>query len=191
MVRRSFVVIDIVEVLEHWYAGRPKAVVAESLGVDRKTIRKYVAPAEEAGYVPGGPPVMTEEWALYVRSWFPELVVPELRSPTFGECAAHRDTIKKMLATNHLSTVHQRLRDEHGFGASESSLRRYVDVALAEEVKADRVTVLREDPPVGQEGQVDYGRLGMWFDPLAGRRRALWVFIIVLSSSRHLLHARP
>ena len=33
MVRRSFVVIDIVEVLEHWYAGRPKLVVAQSLGV--------------------------------------------------------------------------------------------------------------------------------------------------------------
>ena len=79
MVRRSFVVIDIVEILEHWYAGRPKLAVADSLGVDRKTIRKYVTPAEEAGFVPGGPPVTTEEWALYVRSWFPELVVPELR----------------------------------------------------------------------------------------------------------------
>jgi hypothetical protein len=40
MVRRSFVVIDIVEVLEHWYAGRPKVVVADSLGVDRKTMRR-------------------------------------------------------------------------------------------------------------------------------------------------------
>jgi hypothetical protein len=29
--------------------------------------------------------VTTEEWALYVRSWFPELVVPELRSATFPE----------------------------------------------------------------------------------------------------------
>ena len=85
MVRRSFEVIDIVEILEHWYAGRPKLVVAQSLGVDRKTLRKYVAPAEEAGFAPGGPPVTTEEWALYVRSWFPELVVPELRSATFAE----------------------------------------------------------------------------------------------------------
>jgi hypothetical protein len=76
MVRRSFAVIDIVEVLEHWYAGRPKLAVAESLGVDRKTIRKYVAPAEEAGFAPGGPPVTTEEWALYVRSWFPDLASP-------------------------------------------------------------------------------------------------------------------
>src|SRR5713101_6496986 len=78
MVRRSFAVIDIGEVLEHWYAGRSKLVVAQSLGVDRKTLRKYVTPAEEAGFVPGGPPVTTEEWGLYIRSWFPELVVPEL-----------------------------------------------------------------------------------------------------------------
>jgi transposase len=178
-------VIDVVEVLEHWYAGRPKAVVAESLGVDRKTVRKYVVPAEEAGLVPGGPAVTTEEWAAYVRSWFPELILPELRSATFAECAAHHEAIKVMLATNHLATIHQRLRDEQGFAPSESSLRRYVDVALADVAKADRVTVRKEDAPPGEEAQVDYGRLGMWFDPEAGRRRALWAFIMVLSSSRH------
>ncbi|MDA8356808.1 MAG: hypothetical protein M0Z95_11095 [Actinomycetota bacterium] len=35
MARRHFEVIDVVEVLEHWHAGRPKAVVATSLGIDR------------------------------------------------------------------------------------------------------------------------------------------------------------
>ena len=43
MARRQFEVIDVVEVLQHWYAGRPKSVVASSLGVDPKTVRKYVA----------------------------------------------------------------------------------------------------------------------------------------------------
>ncbi len=47
--------IDVVEVLEHWHAGRPKLVIAQSLGLDVKTVRKYVAPAESAGIVPGGP----------------------------------------------------------------------------------------------------------------------------------------
>ena len=63
-------------------------------------------------------------------------------------------------------------------------------VALAGEARADRVTVLKDDPPPGEEAQVDYGRLGMWFDPEAGRRRALWAFVIVLSASRHLF-VRP
>ncbi len=182
--------IDIVEILEHWYAGRPKAQVADSLGVDRKTVRRYVTRAEEAGFVPGGPPVTTEAWAALVREWFPELVVPELRSATFAQCLAHHEAVKAGLATNHLSTVFQRLRDEAGFAASESSLRRYVAIALPGETVADRVTVRKDDPPSGEEGQVDYGRLGMWFDPEAGRRRALWAFVLVLSASRHLF-VRP
>ena len=186
MARRSFIVIDVVEVLEHWYAGRPKTVVAESLGVDRKTVRKYALRAEAAGFVAGGPPVEPEVWQALVAEWFPELVAPELRRESFAECAAFHDAIRAGLATNHLSTVFQRLRDEAGFASSESSLRRYVAVALPDEAKADRVTVRKPDTPPGLEGQVDYGRLGMWFDPVAGRRRALWAFVFVLACSRHL-----
>ncbi len=65
--------IDIVEILVHWHAGRSKNEIAASLGVDRKTIRKYVAPAEAAGLRPGGP-AMAEaeaEWTARVRGWFP------------------------------------------------------------------------------------------------------------------------
>jgi hypothetical protein len=182
--------IDVIEVLEHWYAGRPKAVVADSLGVDRKTVRKYTARALAAGLVPGGPPLGVERWQELVREWFPELVVPELRRASFAECAAHHEAIKAGMATNHLSTVFQRLSDEAGFASSESSLRRYVALALPDEAKADRVTVRKDDTAPGLEGQVDYGRLGMWFDPVSGRRRALWAFIFVLACSRHLF-VRP
>ena len=42
MARRLFDMIDIVEVLQHWYSGRSKTDVAQSLGIDRGTIRKYV-----------------------------------------------------------------------------------------------------------------------------------------------------
>ena len=48
--------IDISEILIHWYAGRSQHELAASLGVDRKTIRKYIAPAVAAGMTPGGPP---------------------------------------------------------------------------------------------------------------------------------------
>ena len=42
--------IDVVEILQHWHAGRPKLVLSASLGVDPKTVRKYVAPAEADGH---------------------------------------------------------------------------------------------------------------------------------------------
>jgi len=74
--------IDVFEVLQHWHAGRPKSVVASSLGVDQKTVRKYVRPAEDAGLSPGGPPLSRTEWAELVARWFPELVDHLL--PLFG-----------------------------------------------------------------------------------------------------------
>jgi site-specific DNA recombinase len=42
-------VIDVTEILVHWHAGRSLNEMSGSLGVDRKTIRKYVAPAVAAG----------------------------------------------------------------------------------------------------------------------------------------------
>jgi transposase len=188
--RRSFTVIDVVEILEHWYSGRPKVVVAESLGVDPKTVRKYLGPAEAAGFVPGGPPVSTEEWVVLAQGWFPELLVPELRSAGFAECNRFHDQIKAGLETNTLATVFQRLRDESGLGVSESTVRRYAEIALADEVLRSKVTVRKDDPPPGEEGQVDYGKLGIVLDPETGRRRMLWAFVLVLSFCRHMF-VRP
>ena len=85
MARRSFDVIDVVEVLQHWYAGRPKAQVAASVGVDRGTVAKYVGRAEREGFVPGGRVVARAEWADRVRVWFPELIDAKARSLTYRE----------------------------------------------------------------------------------------------------------
>ena len=49
MARRTFDVIDVTEILVHWHAGRSLNEMSQSLGVDRKTIRKYIAPAVAAG----------------------------------------------------------------------------------------------------------------------------------------------
>ena len=53
MVRRSFAVRDITEILIHWQAGRPLRQIADSLDVDRNTVRKYVALAVSLGYRAG------------------------------------------------------------------------------------------------------------------------------------------
>lgn len=45
--------IDVTEIYEHWDAGRSKLAMSESLGIDRKTISKYLEPAEKAGMTPG------------------------------------------------------------------------------------------------------------------------------------------
>jgi transposase len=190
MARRAFEMIDVIEILQHWHAGRPKAVVAVSLGVDPKTIRKYVAPAETAGLSPGGPRLSRTEWAALVAEWFPELVDAKVRSLTFGAINAHRELIKAMLETNTVTTVHQRLRDEHDLAASIASFRRYVTIEFPERTAAAKVTVLRPEVAPGEEAQIDYGFLGNWLDPIAGRVRRVWAFVMVLACSRHMF-VRP
>lgn len=178
--------IDVVEILQHWHAGRLKAEVAASVGVDRGTVRKYVAPAEAAGLVRGGPPLSRAEWMELAQGWFPELVDAKARSLTFGEINAHRDRIELMLKTNKPTTVWQRLRDEHGLAVSLTSFRRYVWLEFPDEVSADDATVLRPDVEAGSEAQIDYGYVGLWADPVSGRSRKLNVFVMVLAMCRHM-----
>lgn len=190
MARRSFAVVDLIEILIHWHAGRPKSEVARSLGVDRKTVRKYVGAAEAAGMSPGGPPLSRDEWGEKVRLWFPELFVAELRRPTFPELSARHEVIKAGLETNTATTVWQRMRDEEGLSASLASFRRYCWSALPEEVARSQVTVRKDDPPPGEEAQIDFGYLGRFRDEALGRVVRVWAFVMVLACSRHLF-VRP
>ena len=115
--------IDVTEILMHWHAGRSKNEMAESLGVDRKTLRKYIAPAEAAGIVPGGPAKSEEEWAELVRGWFPQLADTRLRQVTWPAIAVHHDYITAQLKAGvRMSTIQQRLRDEHGLACQRAEL---------------------------------------------------------------------
>jgi hypothetical protein len=192
MARRSFDVIDIVEILVHWYAGRSKNEMAASLGVDRKTIRKYLAPAEAAGITPGGPPVSEAEWAGRVGEWFPELADTRLRQVTWPQIAEHHAFIAEQLAAGVTqATIHQRLCDEYGLAASYASLRRYVAANMTEEARRSRVTVLNPHPAQpGECAQIDYGRLGVWVDPKTGKKHTVQAFAMVLPASRHMF-VRP
>lgn len=149
MARRTFDVVDVTEIFTHWYAGRSISELSVSLGVDRKTIRKYLAPAVAAGLTPGGPAMSRQEWADLVTRWFPQLADTRLRQITWPQIAVFHEYIAEHLAAGVTqATIHQRLRDEHGLTASVASLKRYVAANMAEQVRRDRVVVLR--------GETDY-----------------------------------
>jgi transposase len=192
MARRTFDVIDVTEILVHWHAGRSKSEMAASLGVDRKTISKYVAPAVRAGLRPGGPQLSEAEWAERVRGWFPELADARLRQVTWPVIGEHHEFITAQLGAGvTVATIHQRLRDEHGLAVSYASLRRYVAANLPEEARRSQVRVLRPHPAdPGDEAQIDYGRLGAWTDPATGRRHVVQGFAMALCCSRHMF-VRP
>lgn len=45
--------VDVTEILMHWYAGRSKAEIAASLDLDRKTVRKYTKRGHRVRVQPG------------------------------------------------------------------------------------------------------------------------------------------
>jgi transposase len=192
MARRTFDVIDVTEILVHWHAGRSLNEMSQSLGVDRKTIRKYVAPAVAAGVMPGGPVKSEAEWAGLVREWFPELADTRLRQVTWPAIGEHHDYIlAQVKAGVRMSTIWQRLRDEHGLAASVASLRRYVAANIPEEARRAQVTVWSpRQAEAGEQAQIDYGMLGRWVDPASGKLRTVWAFVMVLACSRHMF-VRP
>jgi len=185
-------VIDVTEILVHWHAGRSLNEMSGSLGVDRKTIRKYVAPAIAAGITPGGPARGEGEWQELVREWFPELADTRLRQVTWPAIGGHHDYIVgQMKAGVQMSTIHQRLRDEHGLAASVASFRRYVAANIPEEARRSQVTVWNpRQAEAGEQAQIDYGQLGRWLDPASGKLRTVWAFVMVLAYSRHMF-VRP
>jgi hypothetical protein len=65
--------------LDPLVCGRSQHELSDSLGVDRKTVRKYVGPAVAAGLGPGGPPMGEADWRRLVCEWFPELADARLR----------------------------------------------------------------------------------------------------------------
>src|SRR5688572_32920184 len=125
MARRTFDVVDVTEMFVHWYAGRSLSEVSVSLGVDRKTLRKYLAPAVAAGLVPGGPAMSQQDWAALVMRWFPHLADTKLRQVTWPEIGRHHEYITEMLRAGVTqATIHQRWRDDRVLTAPVASLKR-------------------------------------------------------------------
>ncbi|HEY5148317.1 MAG TPA: integrase [Mycobacterium sp.] len=60
---------DFVEMFRHWNAGRSQVQINEALNIDRKTIRKYLAPALAEGLDPVPEPVeaIGTDWAAAVQ----------------------------------------------------------------------------------------------------------------------------
>lgn len=106
---------DFVEMFRHWNAGRSQVQISEALRIDRKTIRKYLAPALAEGLQPSPDEVFDEElWRARIGRWFPELVDPTVRALRWPQIAVHHAWIENQLDVPvTVATIAQRLRDDH------------------------------------------------------------------------------
>ena len=177
---------DIAEILEHWQAGRSIGAISRSLGVSRPTVRKYVYAAEARGYHQGDA-TPSQGWKAFIAEVIPRPPDPSTRSETFARLLPFQEEIRAALATTKAATIWQRLRDDKKVKVSKPSFYRYLSCFLTDVWKNKPIiTVRRDDPPPGDEAQIDFGYLGVWQDPKTGKKTRLWAFAMILSFSRHM-----
>ena len=177
MAGRRLMTLDIRELVRRLRAGEADRAVARDLGVARKTVARYRSVAAAEGWLEGAlPPPEEMDRRLAARP----TEVDRSRLPCATE--PYRAVIEELRREKvEMVAIHQRLRAEHGYTGSYSSLRRFV---LRIESK-DPEGFIRLEVGPGEEAQVDFGYAGMMADPRTGEVRRAWAFVMTLSHSRH------
>ena len=187
MARRRMAVRDFVEIYEQWQGGQRQRAIARSLGISRNTVKKYIAIAEACGIIQSGPKLSRTEWVrLIYEKISPANVIKGDGLTTKEVITPYHDVIRKQLEETTGKTIWGRLRIERGLEVSYTSFKRYLREHFWQEMLMSRVRIRREEPSAGEEAQIDFGRLGYWFDPSIGKKRLLYAFVMILAHSRHM-----
>ncbi len=175
---------EIREVLRAWLAGAGLRRVAERAGVDRKTARRYVAAAVEAGLArDGGLGQLTDELVGQVAGVV-RPVRPGGRGRAWEQLEACRDQIGAQVKQG-LSVVKIGvLLERQGIVVPYRALHRFCVERCGFGRTAATVRVADGEP--GVECQLDFGYLGMLFDPVTGRQRKVHALIFTACYSRHM-----
>jgi len=171
MARRKMAVRDFVEIYEQWQGGLGKKTIARSLGISKRTVRKYIEIAEEAGITRSGPKLSRADWVNLVHKKIdPHQIVKEDGSLTTAEVIRpYHNLISEGLKETTGKTIWDRLQRERELNVSYSSFKRYLRKYFWQEMMMNKVRILRKEPAAGEEAQIDFGRLGYWFDPAFGK----------------------
>lgn len=180
---RELMMIDVKELLRRWSAGQSSRQIARETGTDRATVKRYVGAAQQLRIERGH--AFTDDEVHEVAQCVRARPVRDASAEWEG-VAKHRGLIEEWLSRKRplrLTKIMTLLRRDHGVEASYATLRRYAMQELSWGQK--ETTILLDDPPAGQEAQVDFGKMGRIVDSETGRQRALWALIVTLTFSRY------
>lgn len=178
---REVTMVEIKETIRLWLGGVPKARIAEQLGLDRKTVRRYIGAAARRSI--GDEAALTDERMVELAA---ELRVAGGRTHGDGwaRCAEQRAFIDdKLRADVKLSKV-RRLLLRDGVDVPYATLHRFAVAELGFGRTAATIPVADCEP--GQEVQLDTGWV-LWLEPdlLHPKRRRVRAWIFTAVRSRH------
>jgi transposase len=186
MAFREVAVYEVREVLRLWLRGEGVRATQRLAGVDRKTVRRYLAAAEELGLDrAGGEAQLSEEFLGQVI----EAVRPHRLDGGHGAAwrvlEEQREQIRAWVDKDGLTTVKVgQLLARRGVMVPARTLDRFV-VEVCGPRRGRAVTVRVADGAPGRELQVDFGRMGLIGDPGMGRRRVCHALIFTACVSRY------
>lgn len=181
MARKEYIVIDIVDMLRRCQRGDTARSLSRTTGMDRKTVSKYLRLAYKKGF--------TRESACDLER-IATGVLAELSTRIPGPSPLkvqallpHKETIRGWVEDDRLTVtkVHLKLL-RMGIEATYSSLYRFVTAEIGSPSKN---TVRMAETEPGEVVEVDFGRLGFFYDTQSEKKRLVYALVVTLVYSRH------
>jgi hypothetical protein len=177
---REVTMIEIREVLRLRGEGLPKKRIAAQLGLDPKTVRRYLDIAAGAG-VRVTATITDEEVRQVLLALHPAAGRP--RGDGWARCLEQRPAIERWLGDGLRLTKIRKLLLRHGVEIAYPTLHRFAVLELQFGKTATTIPVL--DGEAGQELQLDTGWVGRLMLPdRKWRRFRAWIFTAVRSRHR-------
>ena len=181
MARKEYAVVDIVDILRRVRNGYSIRAIGRATGMDRNTLRKYLRLAYKRGFAEEGPCDLDAIAREVVREVQSHLPGPERSSDQV--LLPHKDAIASWMEKDRLTlTKIHILLSRMGVEVAYPSLYRFVSVHIG---LPSKTTVRMADTEPGEVAEVDFGRLGFLYDPVAQRKRFVYGLVVTLCSSRH------
>lgn len=185
MAHKEYGVTDIIDILRRAQAGDSMRRTAKATGMDRKTISNYLRLANEHGFSANMAEDQLTEIAMAV---FRAVHGPSNKSSPSQSAAAplipHRELIAGWLEKDGLTLTKAHIKlGRMGVAVNYSALYRYAREEFG--FGGPNITVRMAETAPGEVAQVDFGQMGLVFDPETGRRRILHALVVTLVMSRH------
>ncbi len=183
MAYREVSVFEIKEVLRLWLRGEGYRSIDRLSGVDRKTVRRYVEAAVEAGLVRDGGEGQLNDVVIGLVCERVRPVRPAGHGAGWESLVPHEAEIKAWLEKGLKLVKVQDLLARKGTVVAYRTLNRFATQRCG--FGETKTTVRVNDGEPGSELQVDFGRMGLVPDPTTGRRRMTEALIFTACYSRH------
>ena len=180
MAFREVVMHEVTEVLRLWSSGVPLSRIAELLSLDRKTVRRYVEAAQQAGLQAGSAP--SHEQLAGVAAAV-QAMPGRPHGESWAACEARRGFISAQLAKGLKLTKVRRLLMRSGVEVPYPTLHRFAVTELGFGVGRTTLPVVDGEP--GAELQIDTGWVGALEPDVFGRARKFRAWIFTPSFSRY------